>query len=86
MDCLLKDRGSMSCTFCFRQTPDMTITITPFSSSWAVLGNGRAFALPTHPPASAPGARQASFFFWTIPHPCLFLPTKLSAPKNSGVM
>ena len=41
VDCLLKDRGSMSCTFCLCQTYDMTFTITPFSSSWAVLGIGR---------------------------------------------
>ena len=39
---LLKDHGSMSCTFCLCRTPDMTITITPFSSSWVVLGIGRA--------------------------------------------
>ena len=42
VDCLLKDNGSLSCTICFCRKPDLTIAVTPFFSSWGILGIGRA--------------------------------------------
>ena len=40
VDCLLKDHGSMFCTFCLCQTPDMTITIPVFFFELGGIGYG----------------------------------------------